>query len=181
MRGLTLVLRFLCADLNGIIGIAAVMLQGLGWVVALMMYSIYTQRLMTSALPSPPTRPGMYVSVGPAGECPPYLFFRLLCKKPLTPARLHCRRSHLPRKTSPERRARGPIHHAQYRRRRANEDRRHAGRSFRHPLRLLVLLHQHRSRYRRVAPHDFYAELVGLYLSQCGSYIGYYTGWQCAW
>jgi len=44
------------------------MLQGLGWVVALMMYSIYTQRLMTSALPSAPVRPGMYVSVGPAGE-----------------------------------------------------------------------------------------------------------------
>lgn len=31
------------------------------------MYSLYTQRLMTSELPSPSTRPGMYVSVGPAG------------------------------------------------------------------------------------------------------------------
>ena len=47
--------------------IGAVMLQGLSWTVALMMYSMYTQRLMTSALPAPPTRPGMYVSVGPAG------------------------------------------------------------------------------------------------------------------
>ncbi|PPJ51684.1 hypothetical protein CBER1_08742 [Cercospora berteroae] len=47
--------------------IGAVMLQGLSWTVALMMYSLYTQRLMTSALPAPPTRPGMYVSVGPAG------------------------------------------------------------------------------------------------------------------
>jgi tellurite resistance protein TehA-like permease len=53
--------------MSGRIGIAAVMLQGLGWVVALMMYSIYSQRLMTSKLPSAPTRPGMYVSVGPAG------------------------------------------------------------------------------------------------------------------
>ena len=45
--------------------IGAVMLQGLSWTVALMMYSMYTQRLMTSALPTPSTRPGMYVSVGP--------------------------------------------------------------------------------------------------------------------
>lgn len=41
--------------------------QGLAWIVALLMYSLYTQRLMTGELPSPPTRPGMYVSVGPAG------------------------------------------------------------------------------------------------------------------
>ncbi|KAF2725751.1 hypothetical protein K431DRAFT_259392 [Polychaeton citri CBS 116435] len=47
--------------------IGAVMLQGLAWIVALMMYSMYMQRLMTSSLPMPPTRPGMYVSVGPAG------------------------------------------------------------------------------------------------------------------
>ncbi|CAK3967771.1 Malic acid transport [Lecanosticta acicola] len=47
--------------------LGAVMLQGLAWTVAIMMYSMYTQRLMTSALPAPPTRPGMYVSVGPAG------------------------------------------------------------------------------------------------------------------
>lgn len=47
--------------------VGAVMLQGLAWVVALMMYSMYMQRLMTSALPTPSTRPGMYVSVGPAG------------------------------------------------------------------------------------------------------------------
>jgi len=47
--------------------VGAVMLQGLAWIVSLMMYSIYTQRLMTCKLPSPPTRPGMFVSVGPAG------------------------------------------------------------------------------------------------------------------
>lgn len=47
--------------------VGAVMLQGLAWIVSLMMYSVYTQRLMTSKLPSPPTRPGMFVSVGPAG------------------------------------------------------------------------------------------------------------------
>ncbi|KAK5167225.1 uncharacterized protein LTR77_007957 [Saxophila tyrrhenica] len=47
--------------------IGAVMLQGLAWTVALLQYAIYMQRLMTSQLPPPPTRPGMYVSVGPAG------------------------------------------------------------------------------------------------------------------
>ncbi|KAK3704810.1 hypothetical protein LTR37_013642 [Vermiconidia calcicola] len=49
------------------IWVGAVMLQGLAWTVAIMMYSIFTQRLMGSELPSPPTRPGMFVSVGPAG------------------------------------------------------------------------------------------------------------------
>lgn len=48
--------------------IGAVMLQGLAWTVACMMYAIYTQRLMGARLPQPSTRPGMYVSVGPAGE-----------------------------------------------------------------------------------------------------------------
>jgi len=48
--------------------VGAVMLAGLAWTVALMMYTMYTYRLMSSSLPSPPTRPGMYVSVGPAGE-----------------------------------------------------------------------------------------------------------------
>lgn len=48
------------------IWIGAVMLQGLGWCVAFLMYSMYSQRLMTSTLPDPPTRPGMYMSVGPA-------------------------------------------------------------------------------------------------------------------
>lgn len=47
--------------------LGAVMLQGLGWAVALLMYGIYMQRLMVSSLPEPATRPGMYVSVGPAG------------------------------------------------------------------------------------------------------------------
>ena len=55
------------AHINEQLGVGAVAFQGLAWVVALLMYSLYTQRLMTSELPSPPTRPGMYVSVGPAG------------------------------------------------------------------------------------------------------------------
>jgi tellurite resistance protein TehA-like permease len=47
--------------------VAGLMLQGVSWTVALMTYSIYTQRLMSSCLPNPSTRPGMFVSVGPAG------------------------------------------------------------------------------------------------------------------
>lgn len=47
--------------------VGSVMLEGLAWTVSLMMYTIYTQRLMSSALPTPSTRPGMFVSVGPAG------------------------------------------------------------------------------------------------------------------
>lgn len=45
--------------------VGAVMLQGLAWIVSIMVYAIYWQRPMISTLPSSPTRPGMYVSVGP--------------------------------------------------------------------------------------------------------------------
>jgi C4-dicarboxylate transporter/malic acid transport protein len=47
--------------------IGAVMLQGLGWVIATCMYAIYIMRLMGSTLPPPRTRPAMYISVGPVG------------------------------------------------------------------------------------------------------------------
>ncbi|RMZ72456.1 malic acid transporter [Pyrenophora seminiperda CCB06] len=47
--------------------VGAVLFQGLAWAVSFLLYSHYMQRLMTSELPSPTTRPGMYVSVGPAG------------------------------------------------------------------------------------------------------------------
>lgn len=70
----------------------AVLFQGLGWIVAFLMYSMYMQRLMTGELPSPPTRPGMYVSVGPAGEsCASLHHFRSVM---LTKSyRLHLRRN----------------------------------------------------------------------------------------
>lgn len=48
--------------------VGAVLFQGLAWVVSFLLYGLYMQRLMTSSLPSPTTRPGMYVSVGPAGK-----------------------------------------------------------------------------------------------------------------
>jgi tellurite resistance protein TehA-like permease len=48
--------------------VGAVMMQGLAWTVSFMMYTIYTQRLMSSSLPTPSSRPGMFVSVGPASK-----------------------------------------------------------------------------------------------------------------
>ncbi|KAK5946016.1 hypothetical protein PMZ80_000155 [Knufia obscura] len=47
--------------------VGGVLLQGLGWTVAMFMYSIYVIRLMSNELPPPSTRPGMFISVGPAG------------------------------------------------------------------------------------------------------------------
>ncbi|KAK8083104.1 hypothetical protein PG996_001885 [Apiospora saccharicola] len=46
--------------------VAGVSGQGLGWVLSLLMYSVYFTRLIRSDMPHPSLRPGMYVSVGPA-------------------------------------------------------------------------------------------------------------------
>ncbi|KAF6221925.1 hypothetical protein HO133_001893 [Letharia lupina] len=42
-------------------------LQGIGFMVSLMIYSAFIYRLMTQRLPQASTRPGMFVSVGPCG------------------------------------------------------------------------------------------------------------------
>lgn len=47
--------------------IGGIVFQGVSWLISFLMYGIYMQRLMTSSLPSANVRPGMYVSVGPAG------------------------------------------------------------------------------------------------------------------
>lgn len=47
--------------------VGGIVFQGLGWTVAMFMYSIYVVRLMSNQLPPPSTRPGMFISVGPAG------------------------------------------------------------------------------------------------------------------
>jgi len=44
---------------------AGVTSQGLGMLIATFMYASYLGRLMTSGLPSPNTRPGMFIAVGP--------------------------------------------------------------------------------------------------------------------
>ncbi|KAK8089639.1 hypothetical protein PG997_004600 [Apiospora hydei] len=46
--------------------VAGISGQGLGWILALLMYSVYFTRLIRSDMPNPSVRPGMYVSVGPA-------------------------------------------------------------------------------------------------------------------
>jgi len=45
--------------------IAGVTLQGLGFLVSLMMSSIFIHRLMSYDLPTPPSRPGMFMILGP--------------------------------------------------------------------------------------------------------------------
>ena len=42
-------------------------LQGIGFMVSLMIYSAFIYRLMTQKLPQESSRPGMFVSVGPSG------------------------------------------------------------------------------------------------------------------
>ena len=42
-------------------------LQGIGFLVSMMIYSAFIYRLMTQKLPQESTRPGMFVSVGPSG------------------------------------------------------------------------------------------------------------------
>ena len=47
--------------------IGAWVLQGIGFMVTLMIYSAYIYRLMTQKLPVEALRPGMFISVGPSG------------------------------------------------------------------------------------------------------------------
>lgn len=47
--------------------VGGVILQGIGFMVALMIYSAFIYRLMTQKLPSESARPGMFISVGPSG------------------------------------------------------------------------------------------------------------------
>lgn len=56
------------------IWIAGLTVQGLGWTMAFMMYTIYLSRLISGNLPDSGMRPGMYIAVGPAGSSPPSHF-----------------------------------------------------------------------------------------------------------
>lgn len=47
---------------------AGLLFNGLGWMIAFLMYGLYVARLVAHELPAPPKRPGMFVAVGPAGE-----------------------------------------------------------------------------------------------------------------
>lgn len=45
--------------------VAGVCLKGLGWMISLMIYSIYMLRLIQNGLPAPDRRPGGFIAVGP--------------------------------------------------------------------------------------------------------------------
>ncbi|KAK7427005.1 hypothetical protein QQZ08_006432 [Neonectria magnoliae] len=47
--------------------VAGVTYQGLGWIVASLIYPLYLGRLMQDGLPALAMRPGMFIAVGPAG------------------------------------------------------------------------------------------------------------------
>ncbi|KAF2457916.1 voltage-dependent anion channel-domain-containing protein [Lineolata rhizophorae] len=47
--------------------VAGFILQGIGFMVSLMVYSAFLYRLMTQKLPKEPLRPAMFISVGPSG------------------------------------------------------------------------------------------------------------------
>jgi tellurite resistance protein TehA-like permease len=48
--------------------IGGICFQGLGWMIAFIMYTIYFTRLINSDIPEEHKRVGMYVAVGPAGK-----------------------------------------------------------------------------------------------------------------
>lgn len=48
--------------------LSGIMFQGLGWTIALIMYTIYFTRLINSEIPEESKRAGMYIAVGPAGK-----------------------------------------------------------------------------------------------------------------
>lgn len=50
------------------IWVAGVLGQGLGWIVTIFLYVLWTIRLLHNDLPDPSHRPGMYIAVGPTGQ-----------------------------------------------------------------------------------------------------------------
>jgi tellurite resistance protein TehA-like permease len=139
-----------------------VLFQGVSWLISFLMYGIYMQRLMTSSLPSPNVRPGMYVSVGPAGtNHRAFSSYDLL-----TILSLHfCwvfvafeagSASYTSQLLDGHRRSR----------RRDRSYNRHHGRPIHPPLRLLVLFH-HNRRYHNRYPQDvLFPYLVGIHIPQ---------------
>lgn len=45
--------------------VGGITLQGLGWMVAFLMFAVYLHRLIQYGLPAPNLRPGMFISAGP--------------------------------------------------------------------------------------------------------------------
>jgi C4-dicarboxylate transporter/malic acid transport protein len=83
-------------DASWKIFIGGILFKGLAWLISFLMYGIYMQRLMTSELPSATVRPGMYVSVGPAGT----MCCGSLQSNALIVCRVYCSRTFYARQTS---------------------------------------------------------------------------------
>jgi tellurite resistance protein TehA-like permease len=60
----------ICVDQRGgskvNIWVGGVGFQGLGWILAFLLYTLYFTRLVSGKLPAESLRPGMYIAVGPA-------------------------------------------------------------------------------------------------------------------
>lgn len=73
---------------------AGLLAQGLGWMVSVFMYGLWTIRLLSADLPPPSMRPSMYIAVGPIGvsrlPLPPF------CPESCSHFRLHNRWPYLP-------------------------------------------------------------------------------------
>lgn len=61
--------------------VAGLLFNGLGWMIAFMMYGLYIARLVAHDLPRPPERPGMFVAVGPAGKPLAYVSFWMVVEE----------------------------------------------------------------------------------------------------
>ncbi|ODA81092.1 hypothetical protein RJ55_04055 [Drechmeria coniospora] len=66
--------------------VAGIAGQGLGWILAFFIYTVYLTRLIHGSMPPASVRPGMYVSVGPAAyTCAGFLALGKMAKKHLPP------------------------------------------------------------------------------------------------
>jgi hypothetical protein len=147
--------------------VGGVLFQGIAWLVSFLMYAIYMQRLMTSSLPTATVRPGMYVSVGPAGtssEMPCDLSDLLILR------RLHGSRYVLSRQTSTTTHPAKLLHRHRRPRWGNRAHHRHHVWTIRCPFRLLVLLHHDYHHYCWNPQNEVLAQLVGVHLPKCRSH-----------
>lgn len=153
--------------------VGGILAQGLAWSVSFLMYAIYMQRLMTSTLPSPSVRPGMFVSVGPAGE---YERSNSRGTPPTDVHRLYGSRTVLPGKASTHLNSSELLDkHICPRWGNSTHTWNH-GRPLHNPLRLLVLLHYNGGDSLRSTRYVVLTKLVGFHLSQRRAHSCNYPG-----
>lgn len=145
--------------------VSAIMFKGLAWLVSFLLYGLYMQRLMTHALPSPSTRPGMFVSVGPAGKS--LVSLRIVYRLRANICRLHCCRTPFARESSTRSSPSKLLDNYFCSRRRNLAHYRHRRWSFRYTVRVLVLPRHNHCRHSRSSQNVVYAKLVGFYFPKC--------------